>query len=142
MSLPNRLIVDTSVLINYLRGRPGFPALESVGEIYLPAMVLAELQIGWHRAHGSPHRQIRRFEDLVSIMFFLPILRRTVSLYVEVRRGLELTNAIIPENDLWIAATAREHDLPLLTSDDHFRRVSGITGLNPADFEIDPGVQQ
>jgi predicted nucleic acid-binding protein len=47
MSLPNRLIVDTSVLIDYLRGRPGFPALETVSEIYLPAMVLAELQVGW-----------------------------------------------------------------------------------------------
>ena len=79
MSLPNRLIVDTSVLINYLRGRPGLVALESVTEIYLPAMVLAELQIGWLRAHGPPHKQIRRFEDLVSIMFFLPILRSTVS---------------------------------------------------------------
>jgi len=137
MSLPNRLIVDTSVLIDYLRGRPGFPALESVSEIYLPAMVLAEVQIGWLRAHGPPHRQMRRFEDLLSIMFFLPILRATVSFYIEVRRDLELVNAIIPENDLWIAATAKEHSLPLLTSDEHFRRVPGITLLDPGDFEID-----
>jgi tRNA(fMet)-specific endonuclease VapC len=141
MSLPNRLVVDTSVLINYLRGKPGLAALESVGEIYLPAMVLAELQIGWIRTHGSAYKQIQRFEDLVSIMFFLPILRSTVSLYIEVRRSLELVNAIIPENDLWIAATTKEHDLPLLTSDDHFRRVSGITVLDPRDFEIDPRVQ-
>jgi tRNA(fMet)-specific endonuclease VapC len=141
MSLPNRLIVDTSVLIDYLRGRPGFPALETVSEIYLPAMVLAELQVGWLRTHGSPYRQIRRFEDLVSIMIFLPILRSTVSLYVEVRRNLELVNAIIPENDLWIAATTKEHNLPLLTSDDHFRRVSGITVLDPGDFEIDTRIQ-
>src|ERR1700730_7941965 len=68
----------TSVLIDYLRGRPGFPPLESVSELYLPAMVLAELQVGWLRTHGSPHRQLRRFEDLVSIMFFLPIQRSTV----------------------------------------------------------------
>src|SRR6266487_2703411 len=140
MILPNRL-VDTSVLINYLRGRPGFPALESVTEIYLPAMVLAELQIGWLRAHGFPQRQIQRFEDLVSIMFFLPILRSTVSFYIEIRRNLELVHSIIPENDLWIAATAKEHDLPLLTSDEHFTRVAGISVLNPPDFETDPRVQ-
>jgi len=139
--LPDRLIVDTSVLINYLRGRPGLAALESVSEIYLPAMVLAELQIGWLRAHGFPHRQLQRFEDLVSIMFFLPILRSTVSFYIEVRRDLELVNSIIPENDLWIAATAKEHDLPLLTSDEHFGRIAGISVLNPTDFEIDPRVQ-
>jgi tRNA(fMet)-specific endonuclease VapC len=142
MSLPNRLIVDTSVLINYLRGRPGFPALDSVSEIYLPAMVLAELQVGWLHAHGSPHKQMRRFEDLLSIMLFLPILRSTVSFYIEVRRSLELVNAIIPENDLWIAATALERDLPLLTSDDHFRRVSGIKLVDPGDFAMDPQVKQ
>ena len=110
-------------------------------EIYLLAMVLAELQIGWLRAHGFPHRQIQRFEDLVSVMFFLPILRSTVYLYIEVRRNLELVNSIIPENDLWIAATAKEHDLPPLTSDEHFRRVAGISVLNPSHFEIDPRVQ-
>jgi len=141
VSLPGRLIVDTSVLINYLRGRPGLAVLESVSEIYLPAMVLAELQIGWLRAHDFPHRQMQRFEDLVSIMFFLPILRSTVSFYIEVRRSLELVHAIIPENDLWIAATAKEHDLPLLTSDEHFSRVAGISVLNPTDFEIDPRLQ-
>lgn len=61
MSLPSRLIVDTSVLIDYLRGRPGFKALALVDEISLPAMVLAELQIGWARAHTPPHRQMQRF---------------------------------------------------------------------------------
>ena len=125
----------TSVLIDYLRGRPGRPPLESVSELYLPAMVLAELQVGWLRTHGSPHRQLRRFEDLVSIMFFLPIQRSTVSLYIEIRRSLEDVNAIIPENDLWIAASTMEHDLPLLTSDGHFRRVSGIKILDPTDFQ-------
>jgi tRNA(fMet)-specific endonuclease VapC len=74
-------------------------------------------------------------------MFFLPILRSTVSLYIEVRRNLELVSAIIPENDLWIAATAMEHKLALLTSDGHFGRVSGIEILDPHDFEIDPHVR-
>src|SRR5260370_28081091 len=98
MSLPDRLILDTSVLINYLRQNPGGPALEFVSEIYLPAMVLAELQVGWLRVSGSPERQMRRFDELASLMFFLPIVRKTVAHYIEIRRELELANAIIPEN--------------------------------------------
>jgi len=57
---------------------------------------------------------------------------------LEIRRNLEIQNAIIPENDLWIAASAKEHDLPLLTSDDHFKRVAGIPVLDPIQFEVDP----
>lgn len=103
-------------------------------------MVLAEVQIGWLRSHGDPHRQIRRFRDLLSSTVFLPILIPTVSIYIEIRRNLELINAIIPDNDLWIAAAAREHDLPLLTNDMHFRRVAGITVLDPIDFEPSPQI--
>ncbi|HXB70680.1 MAG TPA: PIN domain-containing protein [Candidatus Acidoferrales bacterium] len=141
LNLPDKLIIDTSVLIDYLRGKPNLRALTSVSEIYLPAMVLAELRVGWLRAHGTPQRQMQRFEDLAAIMFFLPILRSTVSFYIEVRQRLELVNAIIPENDLWIAATARERELPLLTSDNHFRRVAGIAVVDPAELEIQPPIR-
>jgi predicted nucleic acid-binding protein len=104
-------------------------------------MVLAELHIGWLRSHGAPFRQIQRFEALAPAMLFLPILRSTVSIYIEIRRKLELANALIPENDLWIAAAAKEHGLPLLTTDNHFRRISGIAVLDPGDFELPPALQ-
>ena len=32
----------------------------------------------------------------------------------------------IPENDVWIAALARQHDLPVVTRDEHFDQVSGL----------------
>ena len=140
MDLPIRLIVDTSILINYLRDRLHTVALKSVEEVYLPAIVLAEVQTGWLRSHGDPHRQIRRFRDILSSTVFLPIVIPTVECYVEIRRSLELNRAIIPDNDIWIAAAAKEHDLPLLTNDAHFRRVDGITVLDPADFDFNPRI--
>lgn len=33
---------------------------------------------------------------------------------------------MIPTNDLWIAATAAEHGLPLLTRDAHFQGLPGV----------------
>jgi len=94
--------------------------------------VLAELQIGWLRAHGRSERQIGRFDELRSILTFLPVTQATVSRYVQIRWGLEFANAIIPENDMWIAATALEHELPILTTDAHFSRVGGIQVIHPA----------
>ena len=35
----------------------------------------------------------------------------------------------IPENDLWIAALARQHRLPILSNDAHFDQVSGVKRL-------------
>jgi predicted nucleic acid-binding protein len=36
----------------------------------------------------------------------------------------------IPENDVWIAAHAMEHGLPLATRDEHFHRVAGLIVLD------------
>lgn len=35
---------------------------------------------------------------------------------------------MIPTNDIWVAALALEHDLPLYALDEHFERVAGLTG--------------
>jgi hypothetical protein len=62
-------------------------------------MVRAELQIGWlgHTRSLTGNSAVRCFgKDTV----FLPILRATVSKYVEIWRVLEIDNAIIPENDI------------------------------------------
>jgi predicted nucleic acid-binding protein len=46
------------------------------------------------------------------------------------REELRLTGCPIPENDVWIAALARQHDLPVVTCDDHFDHVSGLRRLS------------
>jgi len=36
----------------------------------------------------------------------------------------------VPENDLWIAAVALEHGLPVATRDAHFSQVPGLSVLD------------
>jgi len=36
----------------------------------------------------------------------------------------------LPANDVWIAALARQHDLPVLSRDTHFDAVPGLTRLS------------
>jgi len=47
-----------------------------------------------------------------------------------VKLALKMAGTPIPENDLWIAAAALEHGLPLATRDAHFRHVPGLTVLD------------
>jgi predicted nucleic acid-binding protein len=43
---------------------------------------------------------------------------------------LKRTGHHIPQNDTWIAALARQHNSPLVTRDQHFDFVPGLTRLN------------
>jgi predicted nucleic acid-binding protein len=46
--------------------------------------------------------------------------------YAEVRDELKRSGRPIPGNDLWIAALARQHALPLLSRARHFDFVPGL----------------
>jgi predicted nucleic acid-binding protein len=56
----------------------------------------------------------------------LVVDKGTAEEYVEVRDQLKRKGRPIPGNDLWIAALARQHTLPLLSRDRHFDFVSGL----------------
>ena len=46
--------------------------------------------------------------------------------YSEVKDILRQKGLPIPENDVWIAAIALQHDLTLVTRDTHFDEVEGL----------------
>ena len=46
--------------------------------------------------------------------------------YGRIIAALEVKGQRIPTNDIWIAATAIQYDLPLLTIDRHFQRIEGL----------------
>jgi predicted nucleic acid-binding protein len=43
---------------------------------------------------------------------------------------LKLAGKPIPENDIWIAALSMQHNIPLVTSDSHFRHIKDLKLLN------------
>jgi predicted nucleic acid-binding protein len=53
----------------------------------------------------------------------------TAEHYAEVREELKRMARPIPANDLWIAALARQHRLPIISRDRHFDFVPGLTRL-------------
>ena len=46
--------------------------------------------------------------------------------YARIKIDLRSKGRPIPENDIWIAATARQHGLTLVTRDQHFSAVDGL----------------
>jgi predicted nucleic acid-binding protein len=47
-----------------------------------------------------------------------------------IRQQLKKAGAPLPANDVWIAALATQHDLPVPSRDTHFDAVLGVTRLS------------
>jgi tRNA(fMet)-specific endonuclease VapC len=57
----------------------------------------------------------------------LDLDNRTAWLYGQLHRTLRRANRLIGDNDLWIAATALQHGLPVVTDNlDHFQRIERL----------------
>jgi tRNA(fMet)-specific endonuclease VapC len=56
----------------------------------------------------------------------LTIDAATAEIFVTIKLALFAKGNPGPENDIWIAATSMQHQLPLYTNDKHFAEVEGI----------------
>ena len=56
----------------------------------------------------------------------IPVDEETAVRYAAIRDYLRRQGTPIPVNDMWIAATAAQHGLRLLTLDGHFLRVPQV----------------
>ncbi|MBV9406257.1 MAG: type II toxin-antitoxin system VapC family toxin [Acidobacteriaceae bacterium] len=119
------LLLDTSVVIDYLRNQPPLhQKIQAAAVLYIPHIVVGELLCGAYTT-GSEKAlsHIREFCD--ACVLLLPT-ENTAEHYARIKAALAQAGTPIPENDIWIAAAAKQYDLPLATRDKHFSHVSGI----------------
>jgi predicted nucleic acid-binding protein len=68
-------------------------------------------------------------DALLAAVVVLASTESTAVLYGAIHASLAMAGTPIPQNDIWIAAVAREHELPLVTRDAHFPQVQGLVIL-------------
>jgi len=56
----------------------------------------------------------------------LPCDSTTSRFYGEIKTWLRRKGRPLPENDIWIAASAMQHSLPLVTRDAHFEEIEHL----------------
>lgn len=121
-----KILLDTSIAVAILRGRPAEIARSlEVRDALLPIVALGELHYGLRRS-GDLRGDDLQLAGLLDRVDVVPLTLKTCESYASVRHALKLRGMPIPENDVWIAATAIEHDLQLATLDQHFERVEGL----------------
>jgi tRNA(fMet)-specific endonuclease VapC len=120
------LILDTNALSAFVDGDEALlRAIEKEAELSIPTIVLGEYLYGIRqsRQRASYQTWIRTNLPLFEV---LTVARETAERYSEIRHELKAGGTPIPTNDLWIAALARQYQLPLVTRDAHFRAVLGL----------------
>jgi predicted nucleic acid-binding protein len=93
-------------------------------------VTIAELRAGVLAAPDIESRD-RRMVTLEGVTGapILPIEARSARAWAAMRAYLAASERAVGANDLWIAATAAAHRMPLLTQDGDFDALSGVEGL-------------
>lgn len=121
-------LYDTSVLVEVLWRNPGVERRRqtATGTPYVSAVAHGEL------LYGAKHSQratqaLANVQALVATMAVLDVDSLTAGLYSDIKQQLRTAGAPIPDNDMWIAATAMQAGLTLAARDAHFARVAGLS---------------
>lgn len=118
-------LIDTNVLIPFLDGSRDFSDLFSGFD----ELVLTSVVIGEFRAGISASKRGRESTAALAKCLANPLVRvvavteNTAAYYARVFQALKAQGTPIPPNDIWIAASALEHGMELVSSDAHFGNV-------------------
>jgi tRNA(fMet)-specific endonuclease VapC len=119
-------LLDTNIVVAVLNGSLDLaPRREAGALLFVNTNVVGELHFGFEKST----RRDKNLEALSRLLTYcnpLPCTADTAPHYARVRRRLELRGKPIPENDVWIAATAFEHSLVLVTRDAHFEFIDDL----------------
>mgnify|MGYP001135822493 CR=1 FL=1 len=120
------LAIDTSAAISLFRGhRKTLEYFNGASEIWMPVTVLGELYCGLRKC-DNPEKERLRIGDLRKRCLVVDVDEGTSIRYAQVYSDMERKGEMVPINDIWIAAFAMRHAMPLLADDGHFRGVDGL----------------
>ena len=122
----NKLLLDTNIVIELFKGNREIPVvLDEQEKIYIPFAVLGELYLGAYRS-SNPQKKQQEIKGFLLMCIVLVADDRTAETYALIKTALLNKGKPIPENDIWIAATSMQHQMPLYTKDGHFKEIEGI----------------
>jgi tRNA(fMet)-specific endonuclease VapC len=119
-------LLDTNVVIRlFAHDQAVERRFEADPKVIVPVVVFGELYYG---AQNSVRVQenCERIEKFVSRVEPLGSNVGTAYEFGRIKYELQLKGRMIPENDLWIAALARQYDLTLVSGDRHFAEVDNL----------------
>jgi tRNA(fMet)-specific endonuclease VapC len=124
ITMNGKIILDSNVIIDFLRGNNDYiNNLIEKETVFISVIVLGELIFG---AENSPNlkKHLAKVDAFLEKANVVYIDETTARIYGKIRADLRKEGKPIPENDIWIAAIALQHNFILATNDNHFKKVN------------------
>jgi tRNA(fMet)-specific endonuclease VapC len=126
----NNILLDTNVIIELFKGNSIITeSIESLQTVNIPFAVLGELLLGAYRS-SNPEKHNKQVNSFLRKCNVLVADDITADNYALIKTSLLNKGNPIPENDIWIAAIAKQYYLTLITNDKHFSVIEEL------DFEM------
>lgn len=120
-------LLDTSIVIKiFAKDKEILKKVGQCSEVFIPTIVIGELYYGAYNS-TKVKGNIKRIEQLTQTTSILDCNIETSREYGAIKKDLKSKGTPIPENDIWIAAIALQHDLPLAGRDQHFEYIDKLT---------------
>jgi len=124
--MSGRYLLDTNVIIAlFARETSIAHQLEQAQEVFVPSIALGELYYGAYKS-GRAAQNLAKIDEFAASSSILSCSAETAQEYGLIKDALHARGKPIPENDLWIAAIARQYDLVLVTRDTHFDAIDDL----------------
>ncbi len=122
----NRYLLDTNIISAWLKKEvPIAVHINNAEQIFIPIIALGEMYYG---AQFSIKKieTIRNISMVTQSYPVLSITERSCETFGLIKAALRKKGKPIPENDIWIAAIAKEKNLIVVTRDNHFTEIEGL----------------
>lgn len=113
---------DTNIVVALWKSEPAVLAKMPGRRITTCSIVVGELFFGAYKS-GRVLQNVERVEKYVASNIVLPCDAVTAKVCGQIKQALYAKGRPIPENDIWIAAVAMQHNLTLITRDHHFKEI-------------------
>lgn len=124
--LGSNYLLDTNIVIEILSGNVQIAEkIKELAGFSLCTTVLGELYVGVYRVSNK----IKHEKKLLDFLGYCEVILTDTSTsqkFGEISASLYKKGKPIPSNDIWIASIAIQHDLILVTRDNHFKEVEGL----------------
>ena len=122
-----RFLLDTNIVIALFADDAAVRGhLVDEVEVFVPSIVLGELIYGALKS-TRVEANLARLDEFARSNTVLSCDVETAQYYGQIKNTLREKGHPIPENDIWIAAIAMQHDFILTTRDKHFDEVEGLS---------------